>query len=236
MKHVILNNEYDFIFSIGEACSCSSTLRQSGLQFESYPLDWLYGGDIRTRTELLVNNFDNFINKEDLQFGGQRKFPQPCDIYANISNKIVFNHDFPYDGNLDVDYSFVKEKYDRRIKRLYDNIEKANKILIVYMEAPNTLKKNIFRVKNVLRDCYSKISSKWSGKNICLLYLTSRKPLFFTQNINIVNKNVILIQFDYRHSDLTTEPHVVNQNLLCHFFRNIKLSKNVVVTQEKIND
>ena len=37
---------YDFVFSLGQACSCSSSLRAAKLQYASYPFDWLYGSDI----------------------------------------------------------------------------------------------------------------------------------------------------------------------------------------------
>ena len=73
----ILNNEYDFIFSIGEACSCTSVLRNSGLQFESYPLDWIWGGNIELRTMFLINNFDGFFNKDSLKLVGNRQNPHP---------------------------------------------------------------------------------------------------------------------------------------------------------------
>ena len=32
---------YDFIFGLGAGCSVSQSLRDAGLQFASYPLDWI---------------------------------------------------------------------------------------------------------------------------------------------------------------------------------------------------
>jgi len=229
----ILKDEYDFIFSIGEACSCTAVLRASNLQFESYPLDWLWGGNIETRTNLLINDFKGFFDKENLKLVGNKQNPLPCDIYKNISNSIVFNHDFPLDGSFDSDYPAIKEKYDRRIKRLYNNIEKAQNILIVYIQAPNTDDGKIKYLRKRIEDCYEKISKKWEDKNIKLLYLFPKKPFFIEKRIERLNKNILLARFNYRHPDLTTEPHVVNERLLCKFFSGIKLNKNVIKIQEK---
>ncbi|MDR2067268.1 MAG: hypothetical protein LBP57_05565 [Endomicrobium sp.] len=39
--------EYDFIFSLGEACSCASALITLGFRKSSCVFDWLYGGEGR---------------------------------------------------------------------------------------------------------------------------------------------------------------------------------------------
>ena len=49
--------KYDFVFSIGEACSCTQVLRQQGLQNASYPFDWLFGSTLVKRCEILANEF-----------------------------------------------------------------------------------------------------------------------------------------------------------------------------------
>lgn len=235
MKNDILKNEYDFIFSLGAACSCTSILRQIGVQFESYPLDWLYGGGLEIRTELLINNFKDFINLEDLKPVGQRLNPEPCDIYANMKNKIVFNHDFPLNGNLEKDYFEIKEKYDRIITRLFKNIENSNKICIVYIETPNTKPEKSHKLKRIIKSCYKKIANRWSDKQIDMVYLRSKKPLLFNKKMEYLGKNVMLGSFNYRNPDLSTEPYVVDNELLCEIFKTIKLSKRVIKIQEKKN-
>ena len=66
--------KYDLIFSIGEACSCTSALRLAKLQFKSYPLDWLFGSDFIGRCKILASQFEHFIGKN-------KKNQQNCRIY-----------------------------------------------------------------------------------------------------------------------------------------------------------
>ena len=47
--------DYDFVFSLGQACTCSMTLRHAGLQFASFPLDWVSGGSLASRTALVAS-------------------------------------------------------------------------------------------------------------------------------------------------------------------------------------
>lgn len=231
-KNKILQDEYDFIFGIGAACSCSSTLRECGLQFESYPLDWLYGGDLKTRTELLLNHFKNFINKEDLTKIGERENSLPCDIYANTQNKIVFNHDFALHQDIDDTYPAVKEKYDRRIKRLYDRIQKAQKILIVYMQTP-TVKPKIRKIKKQIKENLASIQAKYQDKEIKFLCLLHKKYFLPIRRTINLSPNSLLIVTDYRNKDKTTEPHVVNPEVLHDIFKNIRLNKKIIIQQEK---
>ena len=228
----LLKNEYDFVFGIGEACSCSSTLRSNGLQFESYPLDWLFGGDFKTRTDILINEFKDFINKEDLIKVGERENPLPCDIYKNQRNKIVFNHDFALHKDLNETYPKVKEKYDRRIKRLYNNIDKAKDILIVYIGTPSRTIKTL-KLIPVIKRCYSNIKAKFPNKNIKLLYI-GHKRWFLPIKLQLkLSKDILLVMTNYRNKDKNTEPFVVEDKVLAKIFKGIRLNKNVIENHER---
>ena len=87
---------FDLYISLGAVCSCTTTLRDCALQFYSYPFDWMAGSDLQGRTEILINDFKNWFNKEDLIFWGNRTFPEPRDIFLNTKTGIVHNHDFKY--------------------------------------------------------------------------------------------------------------------------------------------
>ena len=233
-KKKILNDTYDLIFGIGAACSCSETLRTCGLQFKSYPLDWLYGADLKTRIDFVVNGFQDFINKEDLIKAGEREHPLPCDIYANTRNQIVFNHDFALHQNLDDTYPGVKEKYDRRIKRLYDHIEKAQKILVIYIQTP-AMQTRIRKIKRQIKENLPNLLAKFPDKDINFLYVTHKKyPFHLKRNIQIT-KNSLLVVTNYRNKDKTTEPFVVEASLLNNIFKNVKLTKKVIVDQKPKN-
>lgn len=137
--------KYDLIFGIGEACSCSSTLRSANLQVRSYPFDWLFGSTFIDRVKILVNNFENLIRLEDIVCTGNNGIPHHlCDIYTNTANGLGFNHDFLSGCNPADEIDEVVEKYRRRGERLIKSAESAKRILAVWIDSPgsNWKKKN----------------------------------------------------------------------------------------------
>ena len=164
------SKKYDLIFSLGEACSCTQSLRDASLQIFSYPYDWLYGSDFRGRVNILLDDFKRFIDKDDLKYShGERSIK--CNAYKNFFNDITFNHDFLASIDFDKMYGLVKTKYDRRIRRLLFQMEKANKILIVYLETPNS--PNKLRNNATLIESLQKVQTKYPNKTIDLLYFSN---------------------------------------------------------------
>ena len=171
--------KYDLIFSIGEACSCSSLIRSLNYQNYSYPFDWIAGCSFKERCKILANDFKDFINKEDLEYLQQVSITNN-DVYKDKYNNIVFNHDFTTGIPFDEMYVKVKEKYDRRINRLLKNIEYAKNILLVYLETPT--KNHGFIEDKELIDGMNILKEKYPNKNINLLYFTNSKD---KKNIDI---------------------------------------------------
>lgn len=60
----------------------------------------------------------------------------------------------------------------QRIRRLYERIEHANKILIMYIENPITRSKTK-KVKPLIMQCYEKIVQKFPNKEFRLAYLNN---------------------------------------------------------------
>lgn len=131
------NNTYDLIISMGGACNCTKALRHLGLQNFSYPFDWLYGSTLTKRIEILKNRFYKFFDFEDIE---QVNFIEEDRIIVkNLYTKLFHNHDFFVNkGTLQEQYSSVKAKYDRRINRILNLLDKfENKsILLVYFQRP----------------------------------------------------------------------------------------------------
>ena len=122
--------KYDLVFSLGAACSCAQTLIGANLRQFSSPFDWLFGSDFSGRCEILSSNFQRFLEEKDLTYSYSERSVS-CDAYYNNYNSLTFNHDFETKKELKETYPAVKEKYDRRINRLLQKIQKANSILIV---------------------------------------------------------------------------------------------------------
>lgn len=161
--------KYDLIFSLGEACSCTQTLRNCCLQLKSYPFDWLFGSSFSNRIDILINDFDRFLKKEDLEFYYSERSIK-CDAYKNKYNNLVFNHDFPTGISLDNSYKDIKEKYDRRICRLLTEINNAQSILITYIETPDH---KTLITDEILIDAHNKLQTKYPLKQIAILCISN---------------------------------------------------------------
>ena len=193
--------KYDLIFSLGAACLCSSTLRKKNLQFYSYPLDWVFGGDFTFRVDLLVSDFENYINKEDLVFTGKQNEAKHnlCDVYMNKRNNIGFNHDFPVGIPFEEAFPIVKAKYERRISRLIENINRAKDILIVYTVPPYQPEETS---DSALLNGYERIVQRFPNKNIDILYISCADEFSETP----VSEHIKKSAFDYRRPE-RNPPH-----------------------------
>ena len=134
----MLSAKYDFVCSIGSDCGCAGHLIRNRLRRASYPLDWVgtwYNGIISV-ARLVESNFSGFLQLENL-----RREPNPPraaqddhdhDYYHDVGLCIDLAHDFPVDVPLEEAYPEVREKYDRRISRLYETMRASRRTLLVY--------------------------------------------------------------------------------------------------------
>lgn len=129
-----MKNKYDLIFSIGGSCCSASQLKARNKRYSSLPFDWLFHKDSSTLyklAECFSDDFKNFFLFDNLkelsvnERGNGDKY-QYKDLYTGY----CFIHDF---GNFSKEksYEYNKEKYIRRLKRLYDQIKKSKNVLIL---------------------------------------------------------------------------------------------------------
>ena len=210
---------YDLIFSIGEACSCSQSLRKAKMQRASYPLDWVFGSDFLGRIHLLVSGFDRYIEKADLEDTHSNNGDQAnlCHVYHNAHNDMGFNHDFLEGVPFDEAYSAVRQKYDRRIARLYANIDAAPRVLVVFIEKPDTLSN---ASNEDILNGFKQLKEKYPVKTIDLLYFSlyqNMVPGCFSQKQ--LSENVLKITGNYKHQDPKALPHAIEINTLAQILK-----------------
>ena len=225
---MLFEKKYDLVFGIGQACACTQNLRKNKLQFSSYPYDWLFGMKLLDRVKLITENYAHFIDFEDLQDTKRDNKSEKnlCEIYFNTRNGICFNHDFEYGKPLDETYPAVKKKYDRRIERQLEQIEKSKKILVVYLQSPCDREEIndeiLVEAQNVLKNRFSK-------QEFTLLYLFcdhDKKEY----ELREISENVARIDFDY---DAYSEdaPFSVNEDILVKVFYNVKITNKFVTVR-----
>ena len=133
-----MKRKYDLAMSIGGACGCSKSLRNAGLQFSSFPFDWLNGATIRTRADVVRDDFRGWLEEANLQ-----RLPDPEGIiseahWRDMSLGLSFVHDFDRLIPMHEALPAVKEKYARRIAQLYSRIGQAKKVLLMWTDVPTS--------------------------------------------------------------------------------------------------
>jgi len=132
---------YDLVFGVGNACSATQTLRQAGLQFESFPFDWVAYNDeddLDARTETLRTDFAHWFDREDLAFAGHYDFGWHARaIYHNRRTGVVFNHDFNKGDDFEAAHPAVAAKYARRAERLFARIRASKRVLAFRLDRPD---------------------------------------------------------------------------------------------------
>lgn len=124
--------KYDIIYSIGSNCACALYLNKNGLRITSGPFDWLTNMSFNSKIKLIINDFEGFLESSDLEIITNVEPNNQYIPYKNTRTGCLFLHDFPKDSSFELSYPQVKDKYNRRIKRFYDNLSLKNKVLLVW--------------------------------------------------------------------------------------------------------
>lgn len=191
-----MKKQYDIIYSMGRDCACSMFMKQANLRACSGPFDWLTNADFQTRIDLILNDFTNFMNKDDvipLAKDPNMQNDDSCDYYQNIRNHFYYYHDFPTKVAFEKSFPSVYEKYQRRIKRFYDNINKSERVLLIWFSHYHNT------ADDVLLKASKQICEKF-GKNIDFLIIEHSEnvitPIKNQIRDNIIKYNVHTLELD----------------------------------------
>ena len=134
--------KYHIIYSLGTDCACAMYMKQHNLRQYSGPFDWLTHATFETRAKLIINDFDKFLEIDDLRPIAKDinvENDDHCDYYENIRSGFYYYHDFPVGKTLKDVFNDVHTKYQRRICRFYDNVSKSKKVLFIWFSHEETL-------------------------------------------------------------------------------------------------
>lgn len=220
--------EYDIIYSIGRDCACSFYLQTNSLRICSGPLDWLTSASFEQRFDMLLNDFDSFMNKEDfkpLAKPSTGDVDNENDYYRNIRSGFDFYHDFTSGVPFDTVFDAVADKYNRRIERFYNNIREKRRVLLVFLslwsETPDEIiyeKCNEFCTKMGKKidfliiehkDGQMKPLRKELASNITRYYLHARAldgSNEYTGNRNLINK--IFVRYRVKGGGMPSGPRL----------------------------
>ena len=219
---MLFDTKFDLIVSIGEDCACSSYLRRCKLQDFSYPFDWLTKAPFENRLNLILNNFSDFMQKENLYPLEKPKtgnVDKKCDYWEDKKYDFYFYHDFPIGEPFETAYYKVKEKFDRRINRLYEQISTSQNILFVWWSRDK--RQDI----NIIKNYYLKLSQKFASKSVYLLLVEYGEK---EENIFLENNHVLISRYDnisYKHNKNWNETTGNEKNNL-KLFSQIKMNRS----------
>ena len=127
---------FDMAFSMGFSCGGTMALRRAGMQFASYPLDWIGSPGIVASAKMIASDFAGWFEKDDLQLVAVRGGSFQNNVYQNRKTRFGFPHDFPRFFRFEEKYPETAEKYARRIRRFMSDLGAAKTALAVYIERP----------------------------------------------------------------------------------------------------
>ena len=232
MRRQIMKNyerPFDLIFSLGDDCAPSYYLREFKLQNASYPLDWVGWAPVECVVSLIVSDFKDFLATEYFE---AREYPNPAaadtthDFYKNTKTGLYTAHDFPAGVPPEQSLPEVQAKYDRRIKRFFNDISKARNILFVWLSKTSNTPADV-----LIRE-HARLQAKFPEQEITWLILendSSMKPMEF--NETEISDRITRIVFDnvsYDKSNPFSEWRGNRQNIEAVFSRfRLKTSKEV---------
>lgn len=116
--------KFKYIVSLGHFCSPAMEFEKIDRRQFSLPFDWLVTHRFSVVMDLINNNFDGFLNAEDMyQF---KAYPQ---YYKNKKLDVDFYHDFSPFKSFQSQIDGVSEKYKRRIERFYHIVKEPTLFL-----------------------------------------------------------------------------------------------------------
>ncbi len=161
--------KYDVIIPLGQACATAMALKEIGVRKTSYPFDWLVTDSEKAGTcgfigkiKMICNDFKDAFQLKDLtEFWHDNKKHRAV---FNKKTGIFYLHDFDWEKSVAEQFPEYVEKYERRIKRFYDDINKNSKILFIFV-----VRQHNFLSLQEIDDGLKLLNKKFPGKDIDLL-------------------------------------------------------------------
>lgn len=186
--------EYDLAFSLGFACGCSQTLRDCGLQFASYPFDWVCSPGLSASVDVLVRDFGNWFRRENMMLWDVRITTGVISrLYRDVSNGFISVHDYSAANPIETGYGAVMERYARRIGSLFRAVVASRRTLAVYVEHPGNPRLGddaLISVRDALR-------AKFPESGLELLYFHEDEDTDVPKE-ECVADGIVAVAADYR--------------------------------------
>ena len=171
------------IIPLGSTCSIAYQLRYHRLREKAYPFDWVRINNLATVTDLIKNNFNNFLDKNKFKFKSiSYRFEVDGEMLSYIydNSYCKFYHEFNQYINND-NFKLFSEKYQRRIDRLIRTIKNSEKILFIREEIGNLSQNKIKEFSDMIHVMNPDLD--WKMK---IIVRNNKYVQFKSENIDII--------------------------------------------------
>ena len=207
---------YDTVIGLGQNCACSTALRRCGLQKTSNVFDWTGGaipekcghGGLAIKVELICNGFKDFFNREDFESRGMNKENDKHNLWVvNNRTGLQYKHDWNAKDDFDEQFKAIRDKYMRRVNRLYEKVEQASKVLFVFIARDEGFD------NEYLIEQQQKLSQRFPGKQIDMLFLMQDANCgVHDYSVTHPADNIMRIDFNFIHPTNPIYPESWNGN------------------------
>lgn len=205
--------QYDLIFGIGGSCRCSMGLREGGVQYLSFPMDWHPGPDFVGKCATVAEGFAHWLDRDKLVLLNPDE-KEGLLVYKNTETGYTFLHDFLAKQSFDEQYPKIAEKYNRRISRLMGLIEGSSRILVVWVNVPSDDNVNWEKA----RAGQKVLSNRWPEKKFDILFLNHSENVPFAAAEEEERGQVRMVSFDYRDRSPGEDTWMADQYILGKWF------------------
>jgi len=207
--------EYDFIFSLGASCAVTMSLRDAGLQFASWPLDWTGSPGLMQSCAAVECGFENWFEREDLMLWDVRHEDGGIQrVYRNMRTRFGFPHEFTNAHPIEREFEKAHEKYRRRIARLDETLRSARRVLAIYLEVATRLPQDL----ETVRLCRRRLAAKYPDSRIDLMYVYER-PDCAVPTVTFEDEGLVLVAAHYGKFLDGVPMHTVDRSQLVAFLR-----------------
>jgi hypothetical protein len=166
-------------------CQVAFQLAAHNRRSAAFPFDWVITS-FDSIYAFLANEGAFFLDSDKVVFIDNRPIPQledgpPVFFVTETVYHFQFLHDFELSPNFMKDYGTIKEKYDRRIKRLLDVLHSNKKVLFI--------RRGITYQQAILLD--DLLHTRYPQLNYTILALDSTEEIKYNWNLERV-KNFYL--------------------------------------------
>ena len=170
-----METKYDFehIVSLGYNCEIANAILEMQMRDAAYPFDWIFS-EMWKINETMKTRFSNFFLQENLMVTRYKKNPA-----KEKDNGFIYVHDGSYDilsKNI-LEYTNIKEKYNRRILRLLDLLDSGKKVLFVRGLYNDKIEEHL--------DFINIVTNTYPNSNFHLLVLCPYSNIIYTQHDKI---------------------------------------------------